>query len=87
MERTLIDRLFSSRDLGLYAATTKMTMLVSLVNTAFQSAWGPFSLNRYKNKPINIANKTDNSDENLMESFSITLFLDPTAFPTVVSAV
>ncbi|MBP95976.1 hypothetical protein CMK18_08490 [Candidatus Poribacteria bacterium] len=48
MERTLIDRLFSSRDLGLYAATTKMTMLVSLVNTAFQSAWGPFSLSLYK---------------------------------------
>lgn len=48
LERTLIADLLSSADLGLYAAGTKIAMLVGLVVTAFQTAWGPFSLSLYK---------------------------------------
>lgn len=48
LERTLTDRLLGTTDLGLYAAGTKIAMLVGLVIVAFQTAWGPFSLSIYR---------------------------------------
>jgi O-antigen/teichoic acid export membrane protein len=48
LERTLTDRLLGTTDLGLYAAGTKVAMLVGLVVGAFQTAWGPFSLSIYR---------------------------------------
>ena len=48
LQRTLTDRLLGTTDLGLYAAGTKVAMLVGLVVGAFQTAWGPFSLSIYR---------------------------------------
>ncbi|KKO11862.1 lipopolysaccharide biosynthesis protein [Pseudohongiella sp.] len=48
LERTIIDQLLGAEELGLYAAGTKIAMLVGLAVTAFQTAWGPFSLSLYK---------------------------------------
>ena len=48
LERTLTSSLLGSDSLGLYAAATKMAMLMSLLVSAFQTAWGPFSLSLYK---------------------------------------
>lgn len=48
LERTLTDQLLGAEDLGLYAAGTKIAMLIGLAVTAFQTAWGPFSLALYK---------------------------------------
>lgn len=48
MERSLTNQLLGSTDLGLYAAGTKIAMLIGLVVNAFQTAWGPFSLSLYK---------------------------------------
>lgn len=48
LERSLTDRLLGAEDLGLYAAGTKIAMLLGLVVAAFQTAWGPFSLSLYK---------------------------------------
>jgi O-antigen/teichoic acid export membrane protein len=48
MERSLINALLGSHDLGLYASGTKVAMLISLVISAFQTAWGPFSLAIHK---------------------------------------
>ncbi len=44
LERTLTDRLLGTNDLGLYAAGIKVAMIVGLMEGAFQTAWGPFSL-------------------------------------------
>jgi O-antigen/teichoic acid export membrane protein len=48
LERTLTNQLLGVEELGLYAAGTKIAMLMGLVVTAFQTAWGPFSLSIYK---------------------------------------
>jgi O-antigen/teichoic acid export membrane protein len=48
LERTLTERLLGTTDLGLYAAGTKVAMLVGLVIGAFQTAWGPFALSIYR---------------------------------------
>jgi O-antigen/teichoic acid export membrane protein len=48
LERSLTDQLLGAEDLGLYAAGTKVAMLIGLVVSAFQTAWGPFSLSLYK---------------------------------------
>ena len=48
LERSLTDQLLGAEDLGLYAAGTKIAMLVGMVVSAFQTAWGPFSLSLYK---------------------------------------
>lgn len=48
LERSLTDQLLGAEDLGLYAAGTKIAMLLGLVVGAFQTAWGPFSLSLYK---------------------------------------
>ena len=48
LERTLTNQLLGVEELGLYAAGTKIAMLMGVVVTAFQTAWGPFSLSLYK---------------------------------------
>lgn len=48
LERMLTDRLLGVESLGLYAAGTKLAMLIGLLVGAFQTAWGPFSLSLYK---------------------------------------
>jgi O-antigen/teichoic acid export membrane protein len=48
LERTLTDRLLGAESLGLYAVGTKIAMLIGLLGSAFQIAWGPFSLSLYK---------------------------------------
>ncbi|QNI75229.1 lipopolysaccharide biosynthesis protein [Synechococcus sp. MVIR-18-1] len=48
LERMLTERLLGSTDLGLFAAGSKIAMLIGLVIGAFQTAWGPFSLSVYK---------------------------------------
>jgi O-antigen/teichoic acid export membrane protein len=48
LERTLIESLLGADSLGLYAAGTKVAMLMGLLVSAFQIAWGPFSLSLYK---------------------------------------
>jgi len=48
LERTLAVRLLGANDLGLYAAGTKVAMIVGLLDGAFQTAWGPFSLSIYR---------------------------------------
>jgi O-antigen/teichoic acid export membrane protein len=48
LERTLTYGLLGAEELGLYAAATKIAMLVGVLASAFQTAWGPFSLSLYK---------------------------------------
>lgn len=48
MERSLTNNLLGSHELGLYAAGAKVAMLIALVISAFQTAWGPFSLAIHK---------------------------------------
>jgi O-antigen/teichoic acid export membrane protein len=48
IERILIDHFLNADALGLYAAGTKIAMLVGLIVGAFQTAWGPFSLSLFK---------------------------------------
>lgn len=48
LERTLVSGLLGTRELGLYAAGTKVAMLVAMVASAFQTAWGPFALAIHK---------------------------------------
>jgi O-antigen/teichoic acid export membrane protein len=40
--------MLGAEDLGLYAVALKIAMLAGLVVTAFQTAWGPFSLSIHK---------------------------------------
>jgi len=48
LERILTLDLLGAVDLGLYAAGTKVAMLVGLVSSSFHTAWGPFALSLYK---------------------------------------
>ena len=48
LERNLTNELLGAHELGLYAAGAKIAMLVGIVVSAFQTAWGPFSLSLYK---------------------------------------
>jgi O-antigen/teichoic acid export membrane protein len=48
LERTLTYDLLGAEELGLYAVATKLAMLMGLLVSAFQTAWGPFSLALYK---------------------------------------
>lgn len=48
LERTLTSNMLGTESLGLYAAGTKIAMLMGLLVSAFQTAWGPFSLSIYK---------------------------------------
>lgn len=50
LERLLINNLLGTESLGLYAAGTKIAMLMSLIVSAFQTSWGPFSLSLHKEK-------------------------------------
>ncbi len=47
-ERSLVAWLLGSEALGLYAAGSKIAMVMALLGFAFQSAWGPFSLAIHK---------------------------------------
>jgi O-antigen/teichoic acid export membrane protein len=44
LERSLIDQTLRPEDLGLYAAAIKIAALLGLGISAFQTAWGPFSI-------------------------------------------
>lgn len=48
LERTLVRQLLGAHQLGIYAAATKVAMLMAMLVTAFQTAWGPFSLAIHK---------------------------------------
>lgn len=48
IERAVVSNLLGERELGLYAAGTKVAMLMVMLVTAFQTAWGPFSLAIFK---------------------------------------
>ena len=48
LERSLTSQLLGSEQLGLYAAGTKVALVIGLMVNAFQTAWGPFSLSVYK---------------------------------------
>jgi O-antigen/teichoic acid export membrane protein len=48
LERTLIITLLGLEELGMYAAAIKILMILGLLVSAFQTAWGPFSLSIYK---------------------------------------
>jgi O-antigen/teichoic acid export membrane protein len=48
IERGVVSELLGAHDLGLYAAGTKVALLMTMLVTAFQTAWGPFSLAIYK---------------------------------------
>ncbi len=43
LERQLVEKLLGLEGLGLYAAGSKLAMLLTLVIGSFQTAWGPFS--------------------------------------------
>jgi O-antigen/teichoic acid export membrane protein len=48
LERSITASLLGAESLGLYAVGTKIAMLMGLLVSAFQTAWGPFSLSLYK---------------------------------------
>lgn len=48
VERLSIERLLGVGDLGLYAAGSKVAMLLALVIGSFQTAWGPFSISIHR---------------------------------------
>lgn len=48
LERSYTNLILGMNDLGLYAAGNKIAMLIGFVVSAFQTAWGPFSLSMYK---------------------------------------
>jgi O-antigen/teichoic acid export membrane protein len=48
LERTFTNSLLGAEAMGLYAAATKIAMLIALLVGAFQTAWGPFSLSLHK---------------------------------------
>lgn len=48
LERGVVSDLLGTHELGLYAAGTKVAMLMAMLVTAFQTAWGPFSLAIYR---------------------------------------
>jgi len=54
LERMLTLQLLDTESLGLYAAGTKAAMLIGLLVTAFQTAWGPFSLSIYKQSDASV---------------------------------
>jgi len=48
MERTMVQSLLGGFELGLYAAGTKVAMVIGLPVDAFQMTWGPFALSIFK---------------------------------------
>jgi O-antigen/teichoic acid export membrane protein len=48
MERSITNLLLGANELGLYAAATKIAMLIGVLIIAFQTAWGPFYLSLHK---------------------------------------
>lgn len=52
LERTLTNQFLGRDNLGLYAAGTKIAMLLGLVINSFQTAWGPFSLALFRQPDV-----------------------------------
>lgn len=52
LQRVVIDDFLGSEQMGLFAVATKISILISLPVTAFQMAWGPFSLAQYREPNI-----------------------------------
>jgi O-antigen/teichoic acid export membrane protein len=50
LERLIATEVINPEALGLYAAATKVAMLITLLVGAFQSAFGPFLMSTYKNR-------------------------------------
>lgn len=50
LERSMTERLLGAEQLGLYAAGSKVAMLLALIIGSFQTAWGPFSTSIYKER-------------------------------------
>jgi O-antigen/teichoic acid export membrane protein len=50
MDRFFINRYLTPHDLGLYAVSYKVALLIQLPISAFQTAWGPFYLSIFKQK-------------------------------------
>ena len=48
LERVLINSSVGLDSLGLYAAATKLAMIITLITGSFQVAWGPFSMSLFK---------------------------------------
>lgn len=51
-ERSLVERLLGTEELGLYAAGAKVALLIVIPIMAFQTAWGPFSLSIHKGDEV-----------------------------------
>ena len=47
-------RLYGSNELGIYSASARIALLISLIVFSFQTAWGPFALSIYKKKDSSI---------------------------------
>lgn len=62
LERKVLLDNFDFNSLGLYALAFKIAMIISVIDSVFQMAWGPFSLSIYKqsdsNKVYNIVFKS-----------------------------
>ncbi|OQX05490.1 MAG: hypothetical protein BWK76_27425 [Desulfobulbaceae bacterium A2] len=52
LERTLTIQFLGGDNLGLYAAGTKIAVLLGLVINSFQTAWGPFSLALFRQPDV-----------------------------------
>ena len=52
IERQLILKYLSLHNLGIYAAATKIAMIISLLIGAFQICWDPMALSIFKEKCI-----------------------------------
>lgn len=48
LERSITASMLGAEALGIYAVAAKLAMLIALITSAFQTAWGPFSLSIYK---------------------------------------
>ena len=49
-ERSMTLRLYGSNELGIYSASARIALLISLIVFSFQTAWGPFALSIYKKR-------------------------------------
>jgi O-antigen/teichoic acid export membrane protein len=82
LERWLTADLLGMENLGLYAVGTRVAMLITLFVSAFQTAWGPFSLSLYKqNDAIVSYNMVLKSFVLAMMTFS--LLLGAVAYPLI----
>lgn len=87
MERSLVNSLVGSIELGLYAAGSKIAFICMLLVGAFQTAWGPFSLSIYKqNDAITTYNMVLKAFTTLMCMFVLVLSAVATPFIILLSS-